>query len=162
MSWKRLRLLFAFLLYVGWLSWLAVAVYQARWQPEPVRIISRGQLTAAEHLVVAKVTLGDDGLPRTQADVTHVIASIDPDLANGKIEVLNLGSALPADNTEFPGDGEYLLLLAGKQAPYRIVGLPRSPGFEATGRARPRIYEWNDNIRTQLKELGYPVNEGSP
>ncbi len=91
-----------------------------------------------------------------------MISTTNPAIVVGPIEVLNLGSALEADNTEIPGDGEFLLLLAGKESPYRIVGLPRSPGFEASQPTRPRIYEWNEKIREQLTELGYPLTEPRP
>jgi hypothetical protein len=160
MTGARIRLIVTLALFAGWLAWLAVAVYQARHDPNRVPVVSRAQLLAANVLVVAEVRMDpEDGLPASMATVAQVIRgnSISTDQP---IPVLNLKSSLPSGAEHFPGAGTYLLPLYFDGSTYRIAGLPLSPGYEqpASG-ARPRIYPWNSRVEEQLRDLGYFPSE---
>jgi hypothetical protein len=145
MIWLRLRFVAALLVFLAWLGWLAFAV-QSKGNP----VLSRAQVIHANQIVFAEVRVGDDGLPLPTAQVTKALRGNVP---LGPIEVLNLPSALPAGTKQFPGAGEYLLLLAGDGKTYRIVGLPRSPGFEPAEPTRPVIYPATDATRRQIEKL---------
>src|SRR5438105_1295135 len=95
MSFAKLRLLVAFLLFAGWLGWLGYAVSQKG----TVQIVSRAQLTAATDWVIAEVTLNADGTPSAKVMVKQVLKGTP---ANGEIEVRNLASAA----TPLPVQGE--------------------------------------------------------
>ena len=155
MTFARIRLVVAVAMFVGWLGWLAAAVYEARHAPDRAALLSRSQLLAADTLVVAEVGIDpDDGLPATSAAVSEVArgASAKP---GDTITVLNLKSALPPGAEHFPGAGKYLLPLVSDGKTYRIAGLARSPGYEPTAGPRPRVYPWTDDTRAQLRGLGY-------
>ena len=130
MSWLRLRLLLAFVLFVGWLGWLAVAVYEARWQPEPVRIVSHAKLTAADHIVVANITKGTDGLPQTEVEVVEVISSTDPAMGKGPITVsepwLRIGSGQHGDSRRWS------VSAAAGQAKSHPIGSSACPAHPAS------------------------------
>ena len=149
MTLARLRLVLAALLFVGWLSWLGYAV---SWRAS-VPIVSRGQLAGATHLVVVDVSADTQGLPAPMATVTQVLHGTG--IAKGAtIEVLNLPSAQPPIGG-FAGSGQYLLPLVGEGKLFRVAGLPRSPGYDASMPTRPVIYPWSDDVRAQLKQLGW-------
>ncbi len=148
MTFARLRFAVALLAFVAWLSWLAVAVAQ---KGNPV--LSRAQLLNATHLVYAEVSVGDDGLPKPTATVVEVARG---DGVSGNITVLNLPKALPSGAKSFPGPGLYLLPLGGDGKTFRVVGLPRSPGYEAADPVRPVIYPATDATRVQLQRLLEP------
>jgi hypothetical protein len=155
MSRARLLLVLALAAFVGWLGWLGYAVYAARYAPDRSAVLSRAQLTAATHLVVARVEVAEDGLPSPTVKVVEVIKGAN--VAKGDtVEVLNLPAAKPPGPGGFPGPGEYLLPLerAGQSGPFRVAGLPRSPGYEPTTIDRPPIYPWDDATRDQLRGLG--------
>jgi len=73
-----------------------------------------------------------------------------------EVEVLNLPSAKPPGSGGFPGAGRYLLPVVreGQTGPFRVAGMPRSPGYEPTAAERPPIYQWTDGTRAQLRGLG--------
>ncbi len=144
----RARFAVALIAFVAWLGWLAVAVAK---KGDPV--LSRAQLLNATHLVYAEVTVGDDGLPRATATVVEVVRGT---ALAGEIGVLNLPAALPAGAKSFPGPGVYLLPLGGDGKTFRVVGLPRSPGYEAADPVRPVIYPATDATRVQLDRLLTP------
>jgi hypothetical protein len=144
MSLARLRLVVAAVVFVGWMSWLGYAVTQRGTVP----LVSRAQVAGATQLVVATVEKGPDGLPLATATVTEVLRG---NVAPGAIEVLNLPSARPPGVESFPETGTYLLPLTGDAKPFRVAGLPRSPGYENASSERPAIYPWTDDVRKQLK-----------
>ena len=144
----RARFAVALIAFLAWLGWLAVAVAK---KGDPV--LSRAQLLNATHLVYAEVTVGDDGLPRATATVVEVVRGT---ALAGEIGVLNLPAALPAGAKSFPGPGVYLLPLGGDGKTYRVVGLPRSPGYDAADPVRPVIYPATDATRVQLDRLLTP------
>ena len=149
MSRPRILLIVAAVAFLAWLSWLAVAVAQKGKSP----VISRGQLTAATHLLVLEVRVGEDGLPKAEARVTRVLKG--EGIAVGStIEIGNLPSALPPGATGFPGPGEYLAPIVLDGETVRIAGLPRSPGYESSSGVRPSVYVWNAATEAQLRGLG--------
>jgi hypothetical protein len=149
MTFARIRFAVALLLFVGWLTWLAFAV-----AGKGAPVLSRAQLLNSTHLVYGQVTVGEDGLPISQAKVTSIARG---EVAVGTtIEVLNLPAAMPAGAKTFPGTGEYLLPLIFDGKTYRIAGLPRSPGYEPDEASRPVIYIANDSTRKQLSLLTQP------
>ena len=151
----RARLLFvlALVAFLGWLGWLGYAVYAARYAPDKPVVLSRAQLTAATHLIVADVTVAGDGLPAPIARVVEVVKG-DGVAAGTEVEVLNLPSAKPPGTGGFPGAGRYLLPVVGDGKTFRVAGLPRSPGYEPTPIERPPVYLWNDDTQAQLRGLG--------
>lgn len=153
MTAARVRLIAAAVLFAGWLGWLGAAVYQARYAPKPPVVVSRAQLTAATHLVVADVAAGEEGLPGAGVKVVQVLRG-DGLQAGSAVEVMNLPTAKPPGPAPFPGPGTYLLPLVGDGKTFRVAGLPRSPGYEATTEERPPIYPWDDDTRAQLRRLG--------
>jgi hypothetical protein len=148
MSRARLRLVIAAALFVGWLAWLGYAVSQRNNAP----VVSRAQLTAATHLLVAEVSVGEDGLPTPTVKVIEVLRGENVDKAQ-PIQVMNLPAAMPPGANGFPGAGTYLIPVIGDGLTFRVAGLPRSPGYEPVSPARPTIYLWNDATRAQLKGL---------
>lgn len=153
MSRGRILLAVAVAAYVGWLSWLGYAVYVARWTDKSP-VVSRAQLIAATHLVVAEVTVEADGLPAPGVKVAEVLRG-DGLAAGATVEVLNLPAAKPPGTADlFPGPGKYLLPLVGDGKTYRVAGLPRSPGYEPTTPVRPAVYKWDADTQAQLRGLG--------
>jgi len=148
MTFARLRFAVALVAFLAWLGWLAVAVAS---KGDPV--LSRAQLMNATHLVYAEVAVGDDGLPRPTATVVEVVRGTG---VAGEIAVLNLPTALPAGAKSFPGPGVYLLPLGSDGKTFRVVGLPRSPGYDAADLVRPVIYRATEATRTQLARLLSP------
>jgi hypothetical protein len=155
MSRARVLLVLALAAFLGWLSWLGYAVYEARYAPGRSPVLSRAQLAAANYLIVAEVAVAEDGLPAPSAKVAEVLKGSGV-VVGDSIEVLNLPAAKPPGPGEFPGPGAYLLPLVreGQAGPFRVAGLPRSPGYEPTTAERPPIYVWNDDTKAQLKGLG--------
>ena len=165
MSFARARLILAALLFFGWLSWLGYAVSKNGKVP----VVSRAQLTAATHLVVAEVKAGGDGLPEPSARVVEVIRiptpigtvpTTTPVAVDSKIYITNLQEAQTPDATGFPGPGLYFMALTkDDHDTFRIAGMPRSPGYEAQEPTRkngpgPIVYPWSDAFKAQLRGLG--------
>lgn len=152
MSVGRLLLIAATAAYLGWLGWLGYAVYVARWTDKPP-VVSRAQLVAATHLVVADVAAGPDGLPAAVVTVGEVIRG--SGLSPGEsIHVLNLPAAVPPGVGAILEPGKYLLPLVGDGKTFRVAGLPRSPGYEPAAPVRPAIYRWDAGTQAQLRTLG--------
>lgn len=152
MTRARIQLVVAAALFVGWVSWLGYAVSQKG----RTAVLSRAQLTAATHLIVADVVLGSDGLPASKVKIVQVLRG-DGAKAGDEAEVLNLPTALPPSEKEFLGSGTYLLAVVGDGKTYNLAALPQSPGYDATtygSKSRPPVYLWTDDTRLQLKGLG--------
>jgi hypothetical protein len=151
----RSRFLFVLSLaaFLGWLWWLGYAVYAARYAPDRPAILSRAQLTAATHLIVADVTVAEDGLPNPVVKAVEVVQG-NGVAAGTEVEVLNLPAAKPPGPGGFPGAGQYLLPVVGDGKTFRVAGLPRSPGYEPTPVERPQIYPWTADTQAQLRGLG--------
>lgn len=147
MSGARLRLVLAAAAFLGWIGWLGYAVSQSG----RTAVVSRAQIVGATHGVVAEVTVDGEGLPGETATVKESV--LGPALPAGStIAVLNLRSALPAGAKEI-SPGTYLLFLVGDGKSYRIVGTPASPGYEPAAAARPAIYPWTPETRSQIQSL---------
>lgn len=153
MTRARILLLLTLAAFLGWLGWLGYAVYAARYAPDKSAVLSRAQLTAATHLIVADVTVAGDGLPAPVAKVVEVVKG-DGAAVGAEVEVLNLPAAKPPGPGGFPGPGRYLLPVVGDGKTFRVAGLPRSPGYEPTPIERPPIYLWNEGAKAQLRGLG--------
>ena len=148
MTGARLRFALALGLFLAWLGWLAWA-YAAK---DKNPIVSRGQLTAATHWVVAEVSVGADGLPGESATVTQVFvgSGIQP---GDTVGVLNLPSALPPGSAAFPGPGPYFLPLVADGKTFAIAGLPRTVRYEPQTFARPPVYPWTPATERQVAKL---------
>jgi hypothetical protein len=152
---KRVLLVVAAAAFLGWLGWLAYAVSKAGTVP----IVSRAQLTDATDLIVAELAEdpNDPSLPLRELTVTDVLAG--SHLKSGDrvkdVELLS-SSKIPDGKTQgFPGAGTYLVPLKKIGEIYKVAGLPSSPGFGPAN--RPLIYPWTEEVKVQLRSLGYPV-----
>lgn len=148
MTRSRLQLAAAAALFVGWIAWLGYAVSQK----DRAAVVSRAQLTAATHLLVADVAVDAEGLPTPTAKITEVLRGDGPK-AGDAVEVLNLPTALPPGATAVPA-GPYLLAVVGDGKTYKLAGVPVSPGYEAVTPPRPQVYAWTADTRAQLRGLG--------
>ena len=167
MTAARVRLLAALVLFLGWLTWLGITVFTHR--TNPPEIVSRSQMLAATTMIVADVTLGEDGLPSETVTVAFKVGTvIGP--ASGTVKVRNLKSA-QSSLAEALKPGKHLLLLTGgENDTYEIAGWPRSagvesrfPGEELTNDKkvrRPVVYPWAPAVEAQLKSLGFTVLTG--
>lgn len=148
MTRQRLILIVAAALYLAWLSWLALTVSEKG----TVQIVSRAQLAAATHWVVAEVSVGPDGVPNGTAKIMETLRG-EPLPASLEIENLTAAATpLPvAGNSRTPPNGEYLIpLTKTADGKFRIAGLPRSPGYDAREFDRPVIYPWNEAVKRQI------------
>jgi hypothetical protein len=68
--------------------------------------------------------------------------------AGAEVEVAGLPVA-----AGFEDPGAYLLLLVRTSGGYALAGPPRSPGYDLTNTAPPRVYRWSDDVRAQAKKL---------
>jgi hypothetical protein len=148
MTAARLRLLIAFLLFAGWVGWLAIQSLTEVKAP----VLWRAQLLVSALDVIGTVKAEADGRPSTTVNVQEVHWPTDGSgLKPGDlIQVTNL-----ADSTGFVVPGLYILpLVAGDKAgEYRIAGLPPSPGFDSFGHSPFFIYPLSPQTRRQLDAI---------
>ena len=151
MNRAKLRLTIAVLLFAGWLGFLA---YLALLRANPV-IVSRWQMMAATHAVVARVSLDADGRPKETAHVEQVFpeGAKDGPAVGQDLELPGLTKAHLPSGKSFPaGDGSYLIPLTkepGNQ--FHVVALPPSPGYDFS--SRHLIYPWTPDVERQAREL---------
>jgi hypothetical protein len=144
----------AFFGWLGWLFYLAIVV-----KPNPV-VVSRSQMIAATHFVVANVTV--DPTTKWPAPTVQVVQDLRPKgtpLA-GPIRVTNLkegrmpGQAFPPD---WKPDEPYLMALTRVSGDvYELTGQPPAPGEVRDRReaAKPWVYPWNlAEVRRQFDRL---------
>ena len=137
---KKLRLIAAALLFVGWMSWLGYAALSKSREP----VVSRAQTAGAQVAVVA--TLSGDESPKS-ATVTEPLSAGAPGVGT-PLDVVNL------DNLQgYSGPGEYLLLLEKQGDRYRVVGQQRSPGYDLAGTGKAHIYRWSEDVKAQAKKV---------
>ncbi len=151
MSFARIRLIVAALLFFGWLAWLGVAVSQKG----TVQIVSSAQLTAATHIVVGTVTLDASGRADPKVQIREVFRSLDADKIQGVITIERVDKCvtpLPVNGSRDLAAGDYLFLLIKDGTTFRVAGLPRSPGVEASTPERPIAYPWSDDVKAQLRK----------
>jgi len=162
MTTARLRLMVALVLFLAWLTWLGITVLTHR--AHPPEIVSRSQLLAATTLVVADLTLGDDGLPNESVTVAYKLGT-SPGPTSGAIRVRNLKSAQSSLAETLQPGRHLLLLMGGENDIFEIAGWPRSAGVESRFPGeelmndkkvrRPVVYPWTSGVEAQLKSLGY-------
>jgi hypothetical protein len=150
---KRLRLVVAFALFIGWMCYLGYAALTKSHSP----IVSHAQAAAAEVAVVAEVEVSADGKPDMK---TKVVEALSPDAPppGTELYVVNLPEV-----RGFEGPGQYLLLLLPDNffrpkngnvlPPFLVVGQLRSPGNDLSGVGKPAIYRWNEDVRKQYEKL---------
>ena len=151
MSFARIRLFISVMLFFGWLAWLGVAVSQKG----TVQIISSAQLTAATHVVVGTVTLDASGRADPKVQIREVLRSLDADKIQGVITIERVDKCvtpLPVNGSRDLAAGDYLFLLIKDGSTFRVAGLPRSPGVEASMPERPIAYPWTDDVKAQLRK----------
>lgn len=151
MSFARIRLIVAALLFFSWLAWLGVAVSQKG----TVQIVSSAQLTAATHIVVGTVTLDASGRADPKVQIREVFRSLDADKIQGVITIERVDKCvtpLPVNGSRDLAAGDYLFLLIKDGTTFRVAGLPRSPGVEASTPERPIAYPWSDDVKAQLRK----------
>ena len=119
MSWPKLRLALAALLFLVWSIWLA---WQAFNKPSPI-LVSEPQLLAAPLVVKAEVKAGPANAPR-DAVVQQVFKGDGFVPADKTLHIMDLSPST--------GPGAYLLALQpmdARQARFLLVPIPVSPGF---------------------------------
>jgi hypothetical protein len=122
MTYPRLRLAVAVLLFVGWLGFLAYLVTRTR----DAVILSRPQLLETELIVVAEVK-EKDGKPLPDVTVKETLWSGVKEKAATTLHL----AALPETTSAlgWRGAGDYILPLVKTENGYDIASLPRSPGY---------------------------------
>jgi hypothetical protein len=152
----------ALVLFLGWMTWLGITVFTHR--THPPEIVSRSQILAATTMIVANVTVGEDGLPDETVTVAFKVGTgLGP--ASETVKVRNLKSA-QSSLAEGLQAGKHLLLLTGGQNDlYELAGWPRSAGVESRYPSeeltnnknvrRPVAYPWTPAVEAQLKSLGF-------
>jgi hypothetical protein len=131
MTFAKARLLVAVLALFAWLGYIAYQALAVGRFP----VVSHAQLLVSTLDVIADVRAGDDGRPAPKVRVESVHWPADQKALEGReIEVANLADAALPDGSPFPGPGRYILpLVRDEGGPYRVAGLPRSPGFDHPG-----------------------------
>lgn len=153
MTWPRMRLAIAVAAFVAWIGWLAIAVFSNGRVP----VVSRAQLTAATCLVVADIVIDDQALPKDSITVASVISGTGA-AVNNQLTVDNLPKSIAAGRYATPLPGPHLIPLAkAADGKWKVAGLPPSPGYQIVDPDRPLIYPWNDDVKKQLKTLGFAV-----
>lgn len=153
MTWPRVRLAIAVTAFVAWIVWLALAVFSNGKVP----VVSRAQLTAATCLVVADIALDDQALPKDSISVSAVISGEGLKIGQ-QFTVENLPKAIAAGRYATPLPGPHLIpLTKSANGNWKVAGLPPSPGYQIVDPDRPLIYPWNDEVKKQMKGLGFAV-----
>jgi hypothetical protein len=135
---SRLVVPLAFL--IGWLCWLG---YLAATKTDPV-VVSRSQVMAANHFVLADVTRTPDGQPNKQVTVVQDLRPVDQAIpAGATITVQNIKDARIAGGKDaFHDPGPYLLpLTTVSDGVYLLTPPPKAPG--ASQVLRPWAYIWD-------------------
>ncbi len=150
---KRLRLVVAFALFIGWMCYLGYAALTKSHGP----IVSHAQAAAAEVAVVTEVQVSADAKPDMKVKVVEALSPGAPPPGTD-LYVVNLPEV-----RGFEGPGQYLLLLLPDNffrpkngnvlPPFLVVGQLRSPGNDLSGVGKPAIYRWNEDVRKQYEKL---------
>jgi hypothetical protein len=148
----RVRLVIAAIAFFGWLGYLAYTVSQNGHVP----VISRAQITAAKLIVVAEVTIDSQGLPEEKVQVNKMISGKE---ISGKIQINNLPKAIAAGDYRTPVAGLYVIpLVPVSDQEFAVADLPATPARTIPKPLRPTIYPWNDDVKKQLRSLGFKVD----
>ena len=168
---KRIRLIVAAVLFVGWLGWLGATALTKSHAP----IISRAQAAGATVVVVADLTTGEDGrvvhlirqVPQQgafplalseKADRPALVVKVLQSLKDGPAPEAQIGVANLPDCVGYAGPGRYLLLLnkdaashfEGNRDAYLLAERPRLPGTDPSAVGLPVIYPWSDKTEADL------------
>jgi hypothetical protein len=139
-------------LFVTWLCWLG---YLAATKTNPV-IVSRSQVMASAHFVVATVTIDpQSGQPDREVAVVDDLRPSGESLKGKKIRVENIKNGRIGGGKEFRPDTEYLMPLSPTPSGFILTPQPRSPGQEGIGEGvRPWAYVWDaPGVREQFEAL---------
>lgn len=143
MSFAKIRLCFAAILFVGWIGYLA---YLALNFAHPV-IVSRSQFMAADLLVVAEIALDEAGKPKPVVDL---IENLSKGELPPKLTIANL-TDLKYPEEKTPKAGKHLLLLQKLEVgSYKVAATPPSPGDKG---GRVYIYPWLPDVEKQVKKM---------
>ena len=153
MSLARIRLFVTAALFVGWLGWLG---YLAANKTNPA-IVSRSQVMAATHFVVARVAFDPEtGVPSKDVTVVEDLRPVGKPLFNS-LRVTNLNDAQIAGGHRYEDRGEYLLLLERDplgDGEWKLVVPPERRGRTDKAPARPWAYRWDDpELKRQFNAL---------
>jgi hypothetical protein len=153
MTGAKIRLAVAGLLFFGWLVYLGYLVLT---KTNPV-IVSRSQVMAATHFVLADVTVDPaTGHPNRAVTVVRDLRPVGAPLA-GTIIVMNIKDARIGGVNDFSAGGPFLLPLtplASQKDTYELTPPPRSPGTDSLSRPRPWAYRWDaPGVQRQFDEL---------
>jgi hypothetical protein len=131
-----------FLIWIGWLAYLAVTATR------PI-VLSRPQFLVSQLDVIAEVH-SNNGKPVLEVDVREVhwaAKGIDKP-AGKKISVVNLDKC-----DGYAGPGPYILpLTKDKGDQYQVAKIPLSPGFNPSS-SKPRIYPETPETLRQLQSI---------
>jgi len=153
MTGAKVRLAVAGLLFFGWLVYLGYLVLT---KTNPV-VVSRSQVMAATHFVLADVTVDPStGHPNRTVTVVRDLRPVGTPIT-GTITVMNIKDARIAGAGDFTAGGPFLLPLtplASAKDTYELTPPPRSPGGDPTLRPRPWAYRWDaPGVQRQFEEL---------
>jgi hypothetical protein len=141
MTFPKARLAVAFCLFVGWLGFLGLLVFQSR----NLVVLSRPQFLIAQMYVVVEVR-DDRGKPDPDVIIEEVLWVAEPvDAALTKLQLVDLPECDPAHG--YRGAGKYLLpLVKSKEPRFQIARIPQ-------GAHEKRIYPWTPDARAQVDQL---------
>lgn len=149
---SRIFLLVSGTLFVAWLCSLG---YLALTKTNPV-VVSRSQVMAASHFVLATVTIDPQtGQPDREVVVVEDLRPVGEPLTGKKIRVENIKKGRIGGGKEFREGKEYLLPLSPTGSGFVLTPQPKSPGQEIIDEGvRPWAYVWDaPGVREQFEAL---------
>jgi hypothetical protein len=159
---SKARLAVAAVLFLAWIGYLVYLVVTTTrpevhlWPPEVTRrppvVLSRPQFLVSDLDLVAEVK-DRNGQPDSQVTVKKVqwVRDEKERPAAPEIVVVNLPGA-----QGWEGPGDYILPLGRDGKVYRVVAIPRSPGFDGPPDHRTRIYPATAETERQLVRIPKP------
>ena len=143
MSFAKIRLFLAALMFVGWIGYLA---YLALNFAHPV-VVSRSQWMAAEFPVIAEIEVDASGKANPAATL---VESLRKGELPAKLNVSNLAD-LEYPEKRPPHSGRHLLLLMRTEGnSFKVVPTPPSPGDHG---GKFYIYPWTPEVEKQAVKL---------
>jgi len=136
------RLAIPLALLLAWLGWLG---YLAATKTHPI-VVSRSQVMASTHFVLATVGLDPEGKPNKQVTVVQDLRPLgEPIPAGATITVQNIKDARIAGGPDgFKDPGPYLLpMTAISPGVFLLTPPPVDPKADGAGRSRPWAYVWS-------------------
>jgi hypothetical protein len=156
-----------FALFIAWMAYLGWLVAGRPLQaPGYPLVVSEPQVLVSEIDIIGELDEREDGGPDT-ATTVKVVEVLYNKTGKGpkvgtEIQVEGLSSCHPvkrgkeddpAPPNDWNGPGQYLILLArtGKQGEYRVVAVPKSPGFYQDGLLR--VYPATAEVLAQYQRI---------